>query len=73
MLLYFGFLIRILIRYARDASVLGIAGTLVLLLEIIYAGVYSALTMPLAIAFISIGLLWRNDQIRSAALAEQKS
>ena len=65
--LYFGFLITILFRYARDHSALGIAGTLVVFLQIFYAGFYSALTMPLAITFLSIGLLWRNDQLRSAA------
>jgi hypothetical protein len=64
--LYFGFLFTILFRYARDHSVLGIAGTLVVFLQIFYAGFYSALTMPLAITFLSIGLLWRNDQLRSA-------
>jgi hypothetical protein len=64
--LYFGFLFAIFFRYLRDHSVIGIAGTLVVLLQIVYAGFYSALTMPLAITFLSIGLLWRNDQLRSA-------
>lgn len=62
--LYLGFLGRTVLRYARDRSVLGIAGTLVVGLEMFYAGFYSALTMPLAITFLSIGLLWRNDQLR---------
>ena len=66
-LLYFGFLIRIVFRYARDHSVLGIAGTLVVGLEIFYASFYSALTMPLAVTFLSIGLLWRNDELRRSA------
>jgi hypothetical protein len=65
-LLYFGFLGRSVWRYARDHSALGIAGTLVVALEMAYAFVYSALTMPLAITFISIGLLWRNEQLREA-------
>ncbi len=69
-LLYGGFLLRIIWRYARDHSALGIAGTLVVGLELFYAGFYSALTMPLAITFISIGLLWRNDELRRAAAAE---
>jgi hypothetical protein len=68
-LLYFGFLGRVVWRYARDHSVIGIAGTLVVVLEIFYAGFYTALTMPLAITFLSIGLLWRNDQLRRRAEA----
>ena len=67
MALYFGFLIRSCSDMRRDHSALGIAGTLVVVLQIFYAGFYSALTMPLAITFLSIGLLWRNDQLRSAA------
>ena len=51
---------------------LGIAGTLVVGLEIFYARFYSALTMPLAITFLSIGLLWRNDQLRSAAVTTER-
>lgn len=66
-LLYFGFLGRSVWHYARDHSVLGIAGGLVVLLEIFYAAVYSALTMPLALTFLSIGLLWRNHDLREAA------
>ncbi len=67
--LYFGFLGFVLVRYLRDLSVLGIAGTLVIGLEILFAGVYSALTMPLTIVFLSIGLLWRNDLLRQSAAA----
>lgn len=69
-LLYAGFLVLMILRYAKDHSVIGIAGTLVVFLELVYAGFYSALSMPLAIAFLSIGLLWRNDELRQAALAE---
>ncbi len=66
-LLYAGFLVLCIGRFLRDHSVLGIAGTLVVFMELVYAGFYSALTMPLAIAFLSIGLLWRNDELRRAA------
>ncbi|MGI8986605.1 MAG: hypothetical protein ACR2GM_07420 [Nocardioidaceae bacterium] len=65
--LYCGFLIRSVWAYANDHSVLGIAGTLVVGLDLFYALFYSALTMPLAITFLSIGLLWRNQQLRIAA------
>ena len=72
-ILYFGFLARVAFRYLRDHSILGIAGTTVVIMEMVYAAFYSALTMPLAITFISIGLLWRNEEIRAAARAEQRS
>jgi hypothetical protein len=62
--LYMGFLLWAVIAFARDRSPLGLAGTLVVAMEIFYAMVYSALTMPLGIAFLSIGLLWRNDRLR---------
>lgn len=61
---YVGFFVRSLFAYRSDLSPLGIAGTTVVLMELFYGMFYSALTMPLAIAFCSIGLLWRNDQIR---------
>lgn len=65
--LYFGFLGSTVLRYLRDHSVLGLAATTVIGLEMFYAFFYSALTMPLAVTFLSIGLLWRNDQIRTQA------
>lgn len=66
--LYVGFLLRCVWRYRRDHSVIGIAGTLVVSLELFYALFYSALTMPLAIAFLSIGLLWRNEGLRDSTV-----
>lgn len=65
--LYLGFLLGSVWRYRRDYSVIGIAGTLVILLEVFYAGFYSALTMPLAITLLTVGLLWRNDRLRREA------
>ena len=65
--LYLGFFLRSLWAYRTDHSVLGIAGTAVVLLEMFYSLFYTALTMPLATAFVSIGLLWRNQQLRKAA------
>ncbi len=65
--LYLGFLVRSIWAYRSDWSVIGIAGTLVVLLELFYAGFYSALSMPLATTMLSIGLLWRNQQLRRAA------
>lgn len=52
--------------YRRDASAIGIAGTLVILLNVFYGLFYTALQIPLALTFISIGLLWRNHALREA-------
>lgn len=65
--LYVGFLLRMLWAFRRDRSVLGIAGGVVITLQLLYAGFYTALSMPLAITFLSIGLLWRNDRLRREA------
>jgi len=62
--LYVGFFVRTLWAHRSDRSPLGIAGTLVVLLELFYALFYSALTMPLAVTLLSVGLLWRNQQLR---------
>ncbi|UYM06556.1 O-antigen ligase family protein [Solicola gregarius] len=69
--LYLGFLLRIAWFGRHDNSPLGIAATLVLLLQVFYAFFYSALTVPLTIAMISAGLLWRNDRLRRESLAER--
>lgn len=65
--LYFGYFLRTLWAFRRDHSILGIAGTLVVLLEIFYGLFYTALTTPLLITMVSIGLLWRNAQARKEA------
>ena len=67
--LYLGFLLRMAWFGRKDASPLGIAATLVLLLQVFYAFFYTGLTVPLTISMVSAGLLWRNDQLRREALA----
>jgi len=62
--LYVGFFIRTLWEHRADRSVLGIAGTLVIVLELFFSFFYSALTMPLAVTLVAVGLLWRNQQLR---------
>lgn len=69
--LYIGFLARSLFAYLKDHSPLGIAGTTIIIMELFYGMFYTALTVPLAITFCAIGLLWRNQQIRQRAEAEQ--
>lgn len=67
LLLYVAFFVRSIFAFARDHSPLGLAGTTVLAMELFYGFFYSALLMPLAIAFCAMALLWRNEQIRSLA------
>lgn len=71
-LLYFGFFLRVLWEYRRDASLLGLAASLIVLLEAYYSLFYTALTMPLAVTMAAIGLLWRNDDLRRARGAAGK-
>jgi len=63
-LLYLGFLAQGVIRYWRDSSLIGIGGTLVLLLSILYTGLYTAVVSPLGITLIGMALLWRNADAR---------
>jgi hypothetical protein len=67
--LYFGFFLVVLWRYRRDGTPIGIAGSLVVLLSFLFSLFYNSLTSPLFITMVSVALLWRNDQVRWAALA----
>ncbi|MCW2636002.1 MAG: hypothetical protein JWQ99_2369 [Blastococcus sp.] len=60
--LYVGFFLRSLWAYRRDPTPIGDAGLLALALPLFFMFVYNALTMPLVISFLSIALLWRNQQ-----------
>ncbi|MCW2568546.1 MAG: hypothetical protein JWN54_2643, partial [Mycobacterium sp.] len=48
---------------------IGLAGGLTVLLPLFYMLVYPAIGMPLAVSFIAVGLLWRNDLARRATPA----
>jgi hypothetical protein len=65
--LYVSFLVFTLWRFRSDHSPLGIAAWVVILLELFFGFFYTALLMPLAITFCSIGLLCRNAQVRAEA------
>jgi len=67
--LYVAYFLRTLWAYRRDASPIGIAGTLVVLLSLFYGFFYTALVMPLLVTFLAIGLLWRNARERAQARA----
>ncbi len=64
--LYLFFLAQAVVRYWRDHSPIGMAGTLVLILAIFYSAFYTALVSPLAVTFLALGLLWRNADVRAA-------
>jgi hypothetical protein len=66
--LYFGFFVYTLWHYRRDGSAIGVAGSLVIVLTLFFSLFYNVLASPLALTMISVGLLWRNEQARQAAL-----
>ncbi|MFL6128110.1 MAG: O-antigen ligase family protein [Mycobacteriales bacterium] len=64
--LYFGFFLVVLWRYRHDRTVIGIAGSLVVVVMLLFALFYNVLASPLFVLMVSVGLLWRNDQARAA-------
>ncbi len=68
--IYVAYFLRTLWAYRRDASPIGIGGSLAVLLSLFFGIAYSALIMPLAIVFLSIALLWRNAALRGTAPQE---
>jgi hypothetical protein len=64
---YIAFFAYIAWRYRWDATPIGVAGGLSVLLPLFYMLVYPAIGMPLTLSFVAIGLLWRNDLARRAA------
>ena len=63
-ILYLLFLFQGVVRYWRDHSVVGIGGTLVLLLGMFYSLFYTSVVSPLAITLMGMALLWRNADAR---------
>jgi len=62
--LYLLFLFQGVVRYWRDQSVIGIGGTLVLILGMFYSLFYTSVVSPLAITLMGMALLWRNAEAR---------
>lgn len=62
--LYLGFFGSVLWRHRRDPSPIGVAGTIVVGLALFYSAFYTGLIIPLTVALLSVGLLWRNEQAR---------
>ncbi|MEW9529031.1 hypothetical protein [Microbispora sp. NPDC049125] len=61
-LLYAGFFAGAARRHWADRSPIGKAGTLVMILVLLYMVVYDGLVSPLSLYLISFALLWRNAQ-----------
>lgn len=62
--LYVYFFLYSMWRYRRDHSPVGLAGTLVLLLALVFSPVYNAMGSPIVLYLMAAALLWRNDQAR---------
>ncbi len=65
-LLYIGFFAGAIRRYWPDRSPIGQAGTLVMLLVLLYMFVYDGLVTALSLYLISFALLWRNASAQEA-------
>lgn len=66
--LYVGFLAASIWAHRGDHSPLGTAALVVIAMEIFFGLFYTGLTMPLAIVMCGIGMLFRNAQLRQAAV-----
>ncbi len=63
---YLGFFGFSILLYRRDLSPPGQAGVLVVALPFVFMFVYNAPPAPLVITMISVGILWRSHDARSA-------
>lgn len=70
--LYVGFFIYAVWRYRGDRSPIGLAGSLSMLLPLWYMFTYVTVGSSLVIAFMGLGLLWRNERAHAEAVAEQR-
>lgn len=68
--LYFLFFGWSIWTYRRDHSPVGIAATGVIFLSMFYTYFYSAVGVPLALALVSVALLWRSEQVRRSRALE---
>jgi hypothetical protein len=64
--LFVAFLAASLWVHRRDTSPIGVAGRLTILLALLYSFFYDAAGPPLAVTFLGIAVLWRNQSARSA-------
>jgi hypothetical protein len=65
--LYVIFFGQAIVRYWRDSTWLGIVGVQAILLTLFFSLFYSALVSPLAIAMLSLAVLWRGASARQEA------
>ncbi len=65
--LFLGFFTWLCWHYRRDGSATGIAGSTVLLLNLLASGYYNTLLTPLAFTFLSLVVLWRREALSTGA------
>ncbi|MGH9297484.1 MAG: hypothetical protein ACRDZP_05850, partial [Acidimicrobiales bacterium] len=67
-ILYTLFFLVVFWRSWRDHSPLGTAGTLVILMSLLFNFVYPGAGWSLELYMIAVGLLWRNEQAATRGL-----
>lgn len=70
--LYVGFFVYAVWRYRGDRTPIGLAGSLSVLLPLWYMFTYVTVGSSLVIAFLGLGLLWRNEIAHTEAEAERR-
>lgn len=70
--LYVGFFVYAVWRYRGDRTPLGLSGSLSMLLPLWYMFTYVTVGSSLVIAFLGLGLLWRNERARTEELDAQR-
>lgn len=66
LVLFLGFFVTCGWVYRRDQTSVGDVGLMTVWLSLFFMFIYNAVAIPLAIAFLSIGLLWRNQRDEAA-------
>jgi len=70
--LYVGFFVYAVWRYRGDRTPIGLAGSLSVLLPLWYMFTYVTVGSSLVIAFLGLGLLWRNETAHAEAEAAKR-
>lgn len=70
--LYVGFFVYAVWRYRGDRTPIGLAGSLSVLLPLWYMFTYVTVGSSLVIAFLGLGLLWRNERAHAEEEAAQR-
>ena len=63
-LLFVGWYLANFWHYRRDLTPIGLAGQAVVVMTLLYMFAYVGISSSLSLVMVSIGLLWRNEQVR---------